>query len=49
MPPAVYFRLTARDQAGNLAAAQTPQPVVVDLKKPTARLIRVQPVQVQQP
>ncbi|MFN5285928.1 MAG: hypothetical protein ACK5KS_14005, partial [Planctomyces sp.] len=49
MPPAVYFRLTARDQAGNLSAAQTPQPVIVDLKKPTARLIRVQPVPVQQP
>lgn len=32
MPPAVYFRLTARDQAGNLSAAQTPQPVIVDLK-----------------
>lgn len=49
MPPAVYFRLSARDQAGNLSAAQTPQPVVVDLKKPTARLIRVQPVPAQQP
>lgn len=49
MPPAVCFRLSARDQAGNLSAAQTPQPVVIDLKKPTARLIRVQPVPAQQP
>lgn len=41
MPPAVYFRLLARDAAGNVGVASTPQPVVVDVKKPVGRLLRV--------
>ncbi|MBL8808873.1 MAG: hypothetical protein JNM43_01740, partial [Planctomycetaceae bacterium] len=41
-PSSLYFRLLARDAAGNVASAQTSQPVVVDLKKPVGRILRVQ-------
>lgn len=41
-PPSLYFRLLARDAAGNVSSAQTPQPVIVDMKKPVGRLLRVQ-------
>jgi len=41
-PSSLYFRLLARDSAGNVASAQTSQPVVVDLKKPVGRILRVQ-------
>ncbi|HQX53311.1 MAG TPA: hypothetical protein PLR25_25550 [Planctomycetaceae bacterium] len=43
-PTQLYFRLLARDAAGNVASAQTSQPVVVDLRRPVGRLLRVQPV-----
>jgi hypothetical protein len=43
-PPALYFRLLARDAAGNVSTSQTPQPVVVDTRKPIGRLLRVQAV-----
>lgn len=43
LPTQMYFRLLARDTAGNVATSQTMQPVVVDLKKPVGRLLRVQP------
>ena len=43
-PPALYFRLLARDAAGNVSTSQTPQPVVVDTRKPVGRLLRVQAV-----
>lgn len=43
LPTQMYFRLLARDTAGNTATSQTIQPVVVDLKKPVGRLLRVQP------
>ena len=43
LPTQMYFRLLARDTAGNVATSQTVQPVVVDLKKPVGRLLRVQP------
>ncbi len=33
-PSTVYFRLTVRGGAGNVAVAQTQQPVVIDLKEP---------------
>ncbi len=42
-PPSVYFRVLARDAAGNVASAQTAQPVVIDQQRPTARVLRVQP------
>ena len=41
-PASLYFRLLARDAAGNVSSAQTPQPVIVDMKKPVGRLLRVQ-------
>ncbi len=41
-PTSVYFRLMARDAAGNVASAQNAQPVIVDLKRPVARVLRVQ-------
>ncbi len=43
-PTQIYFRLLARDAAGNVASAQTPQAVVVDLRRPVGRLLRVQAV-----
>ncbi len=44
MPHSLHFRLLARDAAGNIGSAQTSQPVIIDLKRPTARMIGVQPV-----
>ena len=43
-PTQLYFRLLARDAAGNVATAQTTQAVVVDLRRPVGRLLRVQAV-----
>ncbi len=43
-PSALYFRLLARDAAGNVASAQTSQPVLIDLKRPTVSGLRVQTV-----
>ncbi|MEZ6058831.1 MAG: hypothetical protein R3C19_00550 [Planctomycetaceae bacterium] len=42
-PPSVHFRVLARDAAGNVASAQTSQAVLIDQKRPTARVLRVQP------
>ena len=44
----MYFRLLARDAAGNIATAQTPQAVIIDQKRPRARLLQVQPASFQQ-
>jgi hypothetical protein len=41
IPPRVYLRLTVRDQAGNVAVAETPQPVLVDLAVPDVKLIGI--------
>jgi len=41
-PSSLYFRLLGRDAAGNVASATTPQPVLIDLKRPVARLIGAQ-------
>lgn len=41
-PTSVYFRILARDAAGNVSSAQTAQPVVIDMKRPVARVLRVQ-------
>lgn len=43
-PASVYFRLLARDTAGNVSSSATPQAVMVDMKKPVGRLLRVQTV-----
>lgn len=42
VPPRLYVRLIARDGAGNLAKVDTPQPVLVDLAKPSARIVDVE-------
>jgi len=42
IPPRLYIRVVARDAAGNLARVDTPQPVLVDLAKPTARIVDVE-------
>lgn len=40
--PRLYIRLIARDAAGNMAKVDTPQPVLVDLARPTARIVDVE-------
>lgn len=45
---ALYFRLLARDIAGNVATAQTPTAVIIDQQRPRARLLDVQPAGLQQ-
>ncbi|MER3415169.1 MAG: hypothetical protein C4297_03025 [Gemmataceae bacterium] len=41
IPYRVYLRLEAQDQAGNISVAETPQPVLVDLQEPDARILGV--------
>ncbi len=43
LPPAVHFRLLARDKAGNVSTTQTGQPVLIDRKRPKARVLSVKP------
>lgn len=42
VPSRFYVRLAARDAAGNHAYVDTPQPLLVDLAKPTARIVDVE-------
>ncbi len=42
-PPRLHLRLTVRDAAGNVSQVRTEQPVVVDLTRPTARIVNVKP------
>lgn len=43
-PRSIYVRLEARDAAGNLTAAVTPQPLMIDTSRPTARILEVESV-----
>jgi hypothetical protein len=43
MPSRVYLKLTARDNAGNVAIAQTDKPVLIDLSVPEIQNIVVAP------
>jgi len=43
-PTRLYFRVTARDAAGNLSRSQTPEPVIVDLSRPSARIVDVESI-----
>ncbi|MCS7166348.1 MAG: hypothetical protein RMI91_02390 [Gemmatales bacterium] len=43
LPHMVYLRLEVRDLAGNLAVAQTPKPVLVDLQEPEIKLLDITP------
>jgi hypothetical protein len=40
LPATVYLKLTARDSAGNVAVAQTPEPVLIDLSEPGPVVIK---------
>jgi hypothetical protein len=40
----LYIRVEARDAAGNLATATSPQPLFFDLAKPTAKIVDVEAV-----
>jgi hypothetical protein len=41
-PTQFYVRVLARDAAGNATKAETPQPIVVDLTRPSARIVDVE-------
>ena len=41
-PSKVYVRISARDAAGNVSKAVTQQPLIVDLSKPSARIVDVE-------
>ncbi len=45
MPKQVFIRLEARDAAGNIARVDSDAPMVIDLSRPTARIIEVESVQ----
>lgn len=42
MSPKIYFRIEARDSAGNVQRVDTNEPLVIDLTKPTARILDVE-------
>lgn len=42
VPSRLYVRLVARDAAGNHSFVDTPQPLLVDLSKPTASIVDVE-------
>lgn len=42
VPSQFYIRVVARDAAGNIATAETPQPILVDLSRPSARIVDVE-------
>ncbi len=42
VPSRFYLRLEGRDAAGNSQIVETPQPVLIDLSRPTARIIDVE-------
>ena len=41
LPPRVYLRAIARDNAGNAGIAETPEAVLVDLNKPEGHLLKI--------
>jgi hypothetical protein len=43
MPPKVYLRLSVRDTAGNVAVAETREPVIIDLFQPDIEMVTVHP------
>jgi len=42
VPSKFYLRLEGRDVAGNVQVIETPQPVLVDLSRPTAKIIDIE-------
>lgn len=45
----IYVRLEVRDAAGNVARVDTPEPLLVDLTRPTARIVDVESVETPRP
>ena len=45
-PARLYFRVTARDAAGNQSRAQSSDPVIVDLSRPSARIVDVESIEI---
>jgi hypothetical protein len=43
VPPKLYLRVGATDLAGNHSTAQTPQPILLDIKKPRVSIIDIAP------
>lgn len=41
-PPQIFVRVIARDAAGNIGRAESQQPILVDLSRPTARIVDVE-------
>ena len=42
VPPKIYLQIAARDLAGNLSTSVSPQPIIVDLEKPRARIVNIE-------
>jgi hypothetical protein len=42
VPVKFYLRIEARDLAGHVATVDSPQPIVIDLSRPTAKIIDVE-------
>ncbi|MEX0724961.1 MAG: hypothetical protein WD065_01745 [Planctomycetaceae bacterium] len=42
VPAKIYLQITARDAAGNINQTVTPQPIVVDMSRPSARIVDVE-------
>ena len=42
VPAQLYLRVVARDLAGNISKADSPTPIVVDLSRPSARIVDVE-------
>jgi len=47
MPAEVFFKVTAKDRAGNVGVAQTEEPIMIDLSRPSARIVNVEALPVQ--
>jgi hypothetical protein len=42
MPQRLYLRVTARDAAGNMSRTEPPEPLLIDLSRPSARIVDVE-------
>ena len=42
LPGKAYLRVTAKDEAGNVAQSVSPEPLVIDFTRPTARIVDIE-------
>ncbi|WP_459556228.1 hypothetical protein [Lacunimicrobium album] len=49
VPHQLYFRIAARDVAGNIAYQQTQHPVLIDLSQPSAHILDIETLPTQRP